>query len=203
MRHSSQVFEGGFTNPVADAQTAFHALMHAMANPGQVFPLSPVTMPPQPLTPELGVVAATLLDHDATFWCDSMIASDDNASAWLTFHTGSPRVDSPALAQFALVTNASHMPRLADFAQGEPEFPDRSTTIILAVASLEQGQGLVLQGPGIESEGTLFVDGLPQDFVAQWQANGSQYPLGVDLILVCANCVAAFPRTTRINLLEG
>lgn len=203
MLHSSQAFEGGLANPVRDAQTAFHALMHAMANPGQIFPLSPVTIPPQPLTPELGVVAASLLDHDATIWCDSAIASDDSASAWLTFHTGSPRVDNPALAQFALVTDASHMPRLADFAQGEPEFPDRSTTIILAVASFEQGQGIVLQGPGIESECTLFVDGLPQDFVAQWQVNGSQYPLGVDLILVCDGAVASFPRTTRINLLEG
>lgn len=203
MLHSSQAFEGGLENPVADAQSIFHALMHAMANPGRIYALDRAALPPQPLTPELGVVAATLLDHDATYWCDTAIADSDEAVAWLTFHTGSPRVDDPASAQFALVSHDCRLPSLADFAQGEPEFPDRSTTIILAVASLQEGQGFVLKGPGIESECVLHVDGLPQDFVRQWQENGTQYPLGVDLVLVCDKAVAALPRTTRITLLEG
>ncbi|WP_273785303.1 phosphonate C-P lyase system protein PhnH [Brucella intermedia] len=203
MLPSSPAFEGGLANPVTDAQSVFHAVMHAMANPGRIYPLAAAATPPQPLTPELGVIAATLLDHDATVWCDAAIAANQNATAWLTFHTGAPRVEKADAAQFALVSDVSLLPSLADFSQGNAEFPDRSTTIVLAVASLKSGQGFVLKGPGIDGERSLHVDGLPQDFIQQWRENGAQYPLGVDLVLVCDGAVAALPRTTRISALEG
>ncbi|NKB78957.1 phosphonate C-P lyase system protein PhnH [Ochrobactrum daejeonense] len=199
MLHTTPAFEGGFANPVTDAQAAFHAIMHAMANPGRIYPLERTANPPKPLTQELGVVAVTLLDHDATFWCDSTIAADENATAWLTFHTGAPRIDNSTIAQFALVSDVSLLPAFADFSQGEPEFPDRSTTVVLAVSSLTDGQGFVLKGPGIDGERSLHVTGLPQDFAGQWRENGAQYPLGVDLVLVCDRAVAALPRTTRIT----
>ncbi|WP_176056050.1 phosphonate C-P lyase system protein PhnH [Brucella intermedia] len=203
MLPSSPAFEGGLANPVTDAQSVFHAVMHAMANPGRIYPLAAAATPPQPLTPELGVISSTLLDHDATVWCDAAIAANQNATAWLTFHTGAPRVENADAAQFALVSDVSRLPSLADFSQGNAEFPDRSTTIVLAVASLKSGQGFVLKGPGIDGERSLHVDGLPQNFILQWRENGAQYPLGVDLVLVCDGAVAALPRTTRISALEG
>ena len=203
MLHNSPAFEGGFANPVTDAQSAFHAVMHAMANPGRIYPLDRTAMPPLPLTPELGIIAATLLDHDATVWCDAAIKASESATAWLTFHTGAPRVENADAAQFALVSDVTLLPPLAAFSQGHAEFPDRSTTIVLAVASLKSGQGLVLKGPGINGELVSRVDGLPQDFIRQWRDNGAQYPLGVDLVLVCDGSVAALPRTARISALEG
>jgi alpha-D-ribose 1-methylphosphonate 5-triphosphate synthase subunit PhnH len=112
-------------------------------------------------------------------------------------------VDHSASAQFALVTDASLLPALAEFSQGLPEFPDRSTTVVLAVKSFERGQGFVLKGPGIDGEREVHIDGLPQDFVAQWRDNGAQFPLGIDLVLVSDGTVIAFPRTTRITKLEG
>ena len=199
----SSAFEGGLADPVNEAQSAFHGVMHAMANPGQINPLARAATPPQPLTPELGVIAATLLDHDASVWVDAEIAANQDAAAWLTFHTGAPIIEEQSRAQFALVTNAQSLPALSSFAQGEPEFPDRSTTVVLAVASLTDGQGFVLKGPGINGERKLHVDGLPQDFIRQWHENGAQYPLGIDLVLVCDGAVAALPRTTRISALEG
>jgi|GEM_PF-460947 len=151
MLPSSPAFEGGLADPVTDAQSVFHAVMHAMANPGRIYPLAAAATPPQPLTPELGVISATLLDHDATVWCDAAIAANEDATAWLTFHTGAPRVENADAAQFALVSDVSRLPSLADFSQGNAEFPDRSTTIVLAVASLKSGQGFVLKGPGSTS----------------------------------------------------
>ena len=200
---TSSAFEGGFADPVTNAQSAFHAVMHAMANPGRIYSLARTATPPQPLTPELGVIAATLLDHDATVWCDAAIAADESATAWLTFHTGAPRVESAEAAQFALASNVSLLPSLAGFSQGDAEFPDRSTTVVLAVASLTSGQGFVLKGPGIDGERALQIEGLPQDFIQQWRENGAQYPLGVDLVLVSDGAVAALPRTTRVSALEG
>lgn len=196
-------------DPVRDAQAAFHAVMHAMANPGRVEPLALAANPPKPLSPELGTIAVTLFDHDTTIWCDAEIAASAQAAAWLTFHTGAPRTDDALKAQFALVTGVANLPPLADFSQGQPEFPDRSTTVVLAVASLENGQGLenghrlVLSGPGIDGERLLHVDGLPQDFAAQWRENNALFPLGVDLVLVSGAAVAALPRTTRITFQEG
>lgn len=203
MLHSSPAFDGGLADPVTEAQSGFHALMHAMANPGRIQPLLRAVMPPEPLSVELGMIAATLLDHDTLLWCDAEIAANEDACSWLSFHTGAPRTDETACAQFALVSNVAELPKLACFSQGEPEFPDRSTTVVLAVASLQDGQGFVLKGPGIDGERVLHVDGLPQDFADQWRENGAQYPLGVDLVLVCDGAVAALPRTTRITLLEG
>lgn len=49
----------------------------------------------------------------------------------------------------------------------------------------------------------LNVDGLPQDFAAQWRENGALFPLGIDLLLVADGKVAALPRTTRIVSSEG
>ncbi|WP_273792563.1 phosphonate C-P lyase system protein PhnH [Brucella anthropi] len=203
MLPSSPAFEGGLANPVTDAHSVFHAVMHAMANPGRIYPLAHAATPPQPLTPELGGIAATLLDHDATVWCDAAITANEIATAWLTFHTGAPLVENADSAQFALVSDVSLLPSLAEFSQGNAEFPDRSTTIVLAVASMKKGQGLVLKGPGIDGERVLHVEGLPQDFIEQWRKNGAQYPLGVDFVLVSDGAIAALPRTTRISALEG
>ncbi|MBC2886590.1 phosphonate C-P lyase system protein PhnH [Ochrobactrum sp. CM-21-5] len=202
MLHSSSAFEGGLADPVNEAQSAFRAVMHAIANPGRIYSLVQAATPPQPLTPELGVLAATLLDHDASVWVDAEIAVNKDATAWLTFHTGAPIVDDQSKAQFALVTGAQSLPALSSFAQGNAEFPDRSTTIVLAVSSLETGQCFNLKGPGIKDEHVLHVEGLPQDFIAQWRENGAQFPLGVDLVLVCEGAVAALPRTTRVASFE-
>lgn len=203
MLHSSSAFEGGLADPVNEAQSTFHAVMHAISNPGRIYSLVRAALPPQPLTPELGVIAATLLDHDASVWVDDDIAANMDATAWLTFHTGAPIVDEQSKAQFALVTGAQSLPSFSSFAQGNAEFPDRSTTVVLAVSSLISGQGLSLKGPGIKDERALHVDGLPQDFIAQWRENGAQFPLGVDLVLVADGKVAALPRTTRVESLEG
>ncbi|MND47914.1 Alpha-D-ribose 1-methylphosphonate 5-triphosphate synthase subunit PhnH [compost metagenome] len=203
MLHSSSAFEGGLADPVNEAQSAFHAVMHAIANPGRIYSLVQAATPPQPLTPELGMIAATLLDHDASVWVDAEIVANKDATAWLKFHTGTPIVDDQSKAHFALVTSAQSLPVLSSFAQGNAEFPDRSTTVVLAVSSLTSGRSFSLKGPGIKDETVLTVDGLPQDFAAQWRENGALFPLGIDLVLVADGKIAALPRTTRIINLEG
>lgn len=203
MLHSSPAFEGGFTAPVFDAQSVFHSLMHAMSNPGRKMPIAALTTPPAPLSIEMGAVAAALFDHDTPIWCDAEISASEEALAWLTFHTGAPIVSDPAKAQFALVSDAHAMPELATFAQGTAEFPDRSTTIIVVISSFEAGEHLVLKGPGIETTAQFQVNGLPLDFLAQWNLNRVAFPCGVDLMLLGAGHVAALPRTTRISELEA
>lgn len=187
--------QGGFDDPVLGSQGVFRALMHALARPGTVQPLPALPRPPAPLTPELAAVAQTLCDHDTPLWLDPALR-DPAVADWLRFNTGAPIVDDPVEAAFAL---ALTLPEIAGFAQGTDEYPDRSTTIVLAVPAFDGGPALTLRGPGIESTATVAPTGLPDDFIAQWAGNRARFPRGVDLLLVSGGRVLGLPRTTRIG----
>jgi alpha-D-ribose 1-methylphosphonate 5-triphosphate synthase subunit PhnH len=192
--------EGGFAEPVLDAQRGFRAMMNALANPGAIQKLDPMPVPPAPLTAELALVALTLCDHDSPLWLDEQLIGSTAVSAWLRFHTGAPLVSEPIAADFALVAAASNLLPLNRFALGTDQYPDRSTTIAMALPSLLGGTVLTLRGPGIKDEATIAPVGLPGDFLAQWLENSELFPRGIDLLLVADGEVIGLPRTTRISL---
>jgi alpha-D-ribose 1-methylphosphonate 5-triphosphate synthase subunit PhnH len=196
---SALAITAGFADPVIEAQAHFHALMNALARPGTIHDLPAALDAPAPLTPELAALALTLVDHEATLWLDATLAGSKPVLDYLRFHTGARIVADPAEAAFALVADAGAMPRLAEFGQGTDEYPDRSTTIVIAVAALATSGGLELTGPGIEARASLGVEPWPGDFVPQLAANRAQFPRGVDLVLVAAGQVAALPRTTHVS----
>jgi alpha-D-ribose 1-methylphosphonate 5-triphosphate synthase subunit PhnH len=138
-----------------------------------------------------------MCDHDSALWLEDHLFDSTAVSPWLRFHTGAPVVTDPAVAHFALVTD---LPRLDRFARGTDQYPDRSTTIVLALESLTGGAPLVLRGPGIKAAVTIAPAGLPGDFLAQWLENHALFPRGVDLLLVAGGEVIGLPRTTRISL---
>lgn len=142
--------EAGFARPVEASQSVFHAVMQALSRPGRIATLGSELTPPSPLTPELAALALTLADQDAPVWLDAPLAASDDVQAFLRFHTGAPIVTDPSQAAFALVSAARDLPDLADFAQGTDAYPDRSTTLIVAVEALATGEGLRLRGPGIK-----------------------------------------------------
>jgi alpha-D-ribose 1-methylphosphonate 5-triphosphate synthase subunit PhnH len=191
----------GFADPVIEAQANFHSLMNALARPGSIQTLTALSQSPAPLDPGLAVIALTLADHEAPIWLDEVLAAAPGVREFLRFHTGARQVESPAEAQFAFVSDWSTLPDLAAFAQGSDEYPDRSTTVIVAVASLEAGSTLMLRGPGIAETTALAVAGWPNGLSAQLDRNHRLFPRGVDLVLVAPGAIAALPRTTRV--LEG
>ncbi|WP_375451321.1 phosphonate C-P lyase system protein PhnH [uncultured Devosia sp.] len=196
----SQVLDGGFTHPVMQSQTAFRAVMDALANPGTIQALGLGLLPPKPLSPELAAVALTLCDHDTPLWLDPSFANDD-VLAWLRFHTGAPVTSARAEAKFAFTREPAMV--LADFDQGSDAYPDRSTTIVLALPTLGGGSALHLAGPGIDGSSAIAPQGLPADFLAQWAQNGAQFPRGVDLLLVADGALIGLPRTTCISPKEA
>ena len=194
---------GGFADPVMEAQATFRALMDAMARPGTICPLAAAVSPPAPLPPVAAAVALALCDHDTPLWLDPALSAGETVRTWLAFHCGAPLTATPAEAMFALVVEPARLPDLALFGQGTQEYPDRSTTLILAVDTLEEGPMLRLEGPGIEGLARLAAAPLPPRFAAQWAANAARFPLGVDLVLPAAGAVACLPRTARIVEGEG
>jgi alpha-D-ribose 1-methylphosphonate 5-triphosphate synthase subunit PhnH len=192
------VLDGGFADPVMQSQTAFRAIMDALANPGTAQNLVTPHSTGGSIRAELVSVMLTLADHDTSIWVDDPLRGDADILDFINFHTGAPVVREPGRAVFAFATGAEHLPRLDQFNLGTQEYPDRSTTIVLAVPSLTGGATLITRGPGIKDHGHISPAGLPEDFVAQWVGNRELFPRGIDLLLVAPGQVMGLPRTTRI-----
>ncbi len=189
--------EGGFSDLVLGAQNVFRATMEALARPGQPQGIGTDAAPPAPMTPELGAMALTLCDHDTPVWLDPVLRSSEAVTAWIAFHCGALITDDIGEAAFALVTDAARLPRLDAMGQGTDEYPDRSTTVVLAAGLTETA--VVLKGPGINGELRTILPLPNGDFLAQWADNRARFPRGVDLLLVRNGTVIGLPRTTRIS----
>jgi alpha-D-ribose 1-methylphosphonate 5-triphosphate synthase subunit PhnH len=185
----------GFSDPVRDAQAVFRAVMNAMARPGTVQALHGVTAP-APLSPSAAAVGLALLDYETPVWLDPVLATAD-VMDWLRFHTGSAVTTDPAHAAFAFATGGS-LPDFATFAQGTPDYPDRSTTLVITVAGFAGGPQLHLSGPGVSGTCAFSAAPLPDDLAQRLAANRQKFPCGIDLILVSADGVAALPRSVRV-----
>ena len=182
----------GYADPVADAQSAFRAVLDAMSRPGRVFRLPRPPTPPAPLCPAVGAVLLALADHETPLWLDA----GPDAEAWARFHAGCPVLPDPAAADFLLAVRAP--PTLSALRPGTDEDPHASATLILQVAALAEGEGWRLTGPGIETAHRLRVTGAPEGFLAAWAANRAGFPRGIDVILCAGEHVAALPRTVAI-----
>lgn len=198
----SEQIIGGFSSPVFDAQSTFRALMDAFARPGSIHAIKAGTQPPPPLSAGAATVALTLCDNDTPLWLDAALQGAV-VSGWLGFHSGAAVAATPADAHFALVADTANLIALDNFAQGTQEYPDRSTTLVLQVASLTSGEPLVLEGPGTNGMASLAPTPLPRHFIEQWKQNNARFPRGVDLVLVAPEGVACLPRTTRIGIVRA
>ncbi|WP_459618279.1 phosphonate C-P lyase system protein PhnH [Bordetella sp. 2513F-2] len=187
----------GFDDPVAEAQAVFRATLHAMSHPGRVVAVDVRSGVPRGLSPAMTAVLLTLADGDAPLWLPSGVAAD--VARFLRFHTGCQVVEQPDQAAFAAVPAGFDFPGLHACHAGEPAYPDRSGTLVLEVASLDQGVPLRLTGPGIRDAHTLRVAGLPDGFLAQWQANHRRFPLGVDVLLTSGTLLCGLPRTCHME----
>ncbi|MGP9810558.1 phosphonate C-P lyase system protein PhnH [Rhodopseudomonas sp. NSM] len=187
----------GFADKVTSAQATFRAVMQAMARPGTLQRLdAELGHVPAPLTPATAAIALTLFDHDTPLWLDAT-ANTPAVMQWLRFHTSAPIVEAPEAAVFALIAAPETMPALDRFALGSNDYPDRSTTLVLQLESLEEGAAFELSGPGIRGMAALCAP-LPEGLVSQHEANHALFPRGVDLILVASDTIVAIPRTTRL-----
>ncbi|WP_375691156.1 phosphonate C-P lyase system protein PhnH [Pseudooceanicola sp. LIPI14-2-Ac024] len=185
----TQTLEGGFVDAAVGASHAFRAAMNAMARPGRIEEIAGGAAP-APVSPAAATLLLTLCDQETPLH----LAGDHDTPAvrdWVAFHLGAPLVGK-GQAMFALGSWGA-LGKLADYPQGEAEYPDRSTTLIVEVDALS-GEGTRLTGPGIRTEAHL---NLPDP--DQFRRNAAQFPLGVDCYFTCGGQLAALPRSTRIG----
>ncbi len=189
--------EGGFGDSVMDGQSVFRAVMEALARPGTRQSFAANVRPPAPLCAELGALALALCDHETPLWLDAALAGSDEIVAWLGFHSGAPLCRERGEAQFALVADAAQLGQLEQFAQGTDEYPDRSTTLM--VASQGATRPFRLTGPGIKDSLVAELALPGGDFISMWAENRERFPRGIDLLLAGDGLVVGLPRSTRIS----
>ena len=187
----------GFKSPVFQSQETYRLILHAMAFPGRIMSGTYGLDGDMGLDQASAAVCLTLLDGETPLWLQRGI--EDRLVPWLRFHCGCPLVEDPAAAAFALIHDLHAMPPMDAFALGTAAYPDRSTTLILQVDTLEEGDHMVLSGPGIEDRIGLRRPALPQGFWEQRQCVCGDFPRGLDLVLTCGRRLAALPRTTRVE----
>ncbi|MBX9925459.1 MAG: phosphonate C-P lyase system protein PhnH [Hyphomicrobiaceae bacterium] len=197
----------GFADPVHGTQKSFRALLDAMARPGTVVPMPVAVSNAAPLPSAMAAAILTLADHETTIWLDAPLASRPDVAQFLRFATGAKLSTDPREATFALVSDPRHMPAIDAFAAGTPDYPDSSTTILLAVDQLSASSGgtpvdrvsLELSGSGIDGTMGLSFSPAPPRLAEQLGANRARFPMGVDLILCGPGNVAALPRSTKLT----
>ncbi len=202
----------GFADPVHGAQQTFRVLLGAMSEPGGVHALHDAAtagLAPDDaeMRPPLGIAMAatllTLLDADTPVHLAGTLGNDD-ARAWLRFHTGARDVPHAAAMTAALARDVDAALWNA-LDPGSDEAPQSGSTLIVEVDALSDrplagGIALTLRGAGIDSARNLAIAGLPAAFWQWRRALQAELPRGVDLVLVRGTQVAAIPRSTRIEL---
>ena len=180
---------GGFTETPLQSAQAFRAALEALSRPGQIETVTGAT-PPAPLSVAAGVLVLTLCDPTTPV---HLAGAHDCAALrdWITFHCGAPLV-SAEQATFAVGTWHALHP-VTRFAIGQPDYPDRSATLIVEMADLQQS-GARLTGPGIAGFTLL---SLPE--LAAFQANRALFPLGFDCFFTSGTRAASLPRSTFVE----
>ncbi|MDO8980412.1 MAG: phosphonate C-P lyase system protein PhnH [Afipia sp.] len=198
--HANLESGAGFANPVLSSQSVFRSVMNALARPGSIQAIVDTVHAPSPLMQATAAVALTLFDHDTPIWLDNHFAGISAISAWLRFQSDAPLTVDASLASFALIHRGALLPDFETFALGTPEYPDRSTTLVVQVDTLTEGPELVLCGPGIKGAASLRAGSMPSDFVERMQANRALFPRGVDVLLTCGSELVALPRSTHVTV---
>lgn len=201
--HTSLRSTGGFADPVQSSQSVFRSVVNALARPGSIQTIVEAIHAPSSMMAATAAVSLALFDHDTPIWIDGRFSAEPAIDAWLRFQTGAPLTSDASRAAFALIHNGAALLDFETFAFGTPEYPDRSTTLVVQVDTLTEGPELILSGPGIRGTSALRAGPLPSDFASCMQANRALFPRGVDLLLVCGTELVALPRSTHVAAREA
>lgn len=182
----------GFAQPVEDANRTFRQAMAALSEPGTLHEMAD-TPTVQGLCTAAYALCLGLLDADTPLWISP--ALDGRAvRANLAFHCGCPIVQTPAQAQFALVTS-NDLDVLRSLDTGTDRDPHLSCTVFMQLNSLDGGVETTWQGPGIQGTRTVALP-LPQTF---WRVRSlAAFPRGLDFFFMAGRQLSALPRSTRV-----
>ncbi len=186
---------------VHDAQRLYREILDAVARPGSLRRLHGVPPHPAEFAEAAAAVALTLLDGSVT---RATAGYSGEVGAWLQAKTRCPEAGA-ADADFLFLGDAASRPELLATAQaGDPLYPETGATAVIQLVRLEAEpfEGALrmrLTGPGVEGFATLYAGGLDAVTLATLAHRNAEYPLGIDVLFVCGDRVAAVPRSVRVE----
>ena len=199
----------GFERPAQAAQQTFRGVLDAMTRPGRVQRIAASALAGVE-GPGIGVgmcaVLLTLLDGECSVHVDAALPHAA-LSPYLRFHTGVRFGTARSGSDFVVVAAPSTRASLwTELRNGSDESPQHGATLIVEVPELNAASvsalRLHLRGPGIENVQTLSVGGPGVAFWRARMAMEAEFPRGIDLLLCCADRIAAVPRSTQVEV-EG
>jgi|YelNatPaOPRAMG01_1025707.scaffolds.fasta_scaffold27603_3 alpha-D-ribose 1-methylphosphonate 5-triphosphate synthase subunit PhnH len=194
-------------DPIYSSQRVFRKLLDCMARPGKVVEIREFEASAWNFT-YVAAVALTLMDEETTF--ATLGPGWEEFASFCKFHTGSKPVTAEK-ADFVFINGEYYSPELEKIRRGNLLFPDQGATVICRVSSIYSGElrsdlegiFLRLKGPGILGERELALNGLTKENLACLKKLNSEFPLGVDIILVSFNGnLACIPRSSNISIVK-
>lgn len=174
---------------------AFRRILQAFARPGTAQSLSDA---PLDRAAAFELFAACLLDSESSL--SHLWEEDTETTRRIAVLTGCRLVSAPD-ADFVLAGVRGAGSRFSDLRFGDPDYPDRGSTVIHFVDKIRHCGGIwTWKGPGIDGAVDPWFEGLPDtEFPALRDANSS-YPLGLDAVFLDhEGCLVALPRSTRLE----
>lgn len=163
----------------------YEALMWALARPGTI-----QTLP----RPGLEAIVETLVDRECRVFSSRKALLPVIASTGAAI-TGARDADHA----FLDLEGEAGVRDLAVVPVGSHLYPDEGATVFSA-ATIGEGQGLRLRGPGIETHEEVRIGGLLPE-VWSLRAERCFYPTGFELFFVDGDRVVGLPRSTTVEVL--
>ncbi|KEY57913.1 phosphonate C-P lyase system protein PhnH [Serratia sp. DD3] len=186
----------GFEQPIEQSQQAFRLILKALSEPGHE-----VILQGGPAWGTLNAastaVLLTLADQETPLQLSAELNNEQVLSN-IRFHTGAPLAANHTEVSLALFDEQLQSADLQVLPHGSEVSPEHSATLVVQLSTLVGGPNLRLTGPGIEKERNISPP-LPAALRDYLLKRPHRFPLGLDILLTCGECLMALPRTTRVE----
>lgn len=174
-------------------QGTFRELMNVFARPGTSTPIIPSG------AGLLMDVLDVLLDHEVVFCV--LGENKELMERKITDATGSMAAGIGS-ADFVITAAMDTGGEIYKAKRGSLEYPDNGATVIYYSAvpfDNKTNRDLVLKGPGIAPGYGHAAPGIPENELKKISEINSDYPLGVDVVIISGNSLLCIPRSSRIT----
>jgi alpha-D-ribose 1-methylphosphonate 5-triphosphate synthase subunit PhnH len=174
-------------------QGTFRELMNAFARPGSLAAITPSS------AGLLMDVLDVLLDHEVSFCVFGK--NKELMEPEITAVTGSRAADIVS-ADFVIFAAGDTGDELYKVKRGSLEYPDKGATVIYYGAALDESKKSAdhsFKGPGIAAGAGFTAPGIPAGELKKLSEINSEYPLGVDTIIISEKHLLCIPRSSKIT----
>lgn len=196
MNHQESMIYPGLEDSVPDAQTVFRQLLSGVSEPGLVMSIDAAREHPSELHLATYAIALTLFDQSTHLHLSPNLYVKDVINS-LRFHAGVKLSHAIQQARF-VICNEDDRPDMSELNPGSETYPDQSCTLIIQCQSLSTGPYYQASGPGIEHMRRIRCSGIDSTLMQHRESLQAQFPMGIDIIMVCNNEFIYLPRTTLL-----